>query len=78
MASKRCHLSRGLEVGSWTGGSESKEFAYNAGDLGSIPGSERSPGEKEWLPNPVSLPGEFHGQRSLENYSPCDHRVRHD
>ena len=27
------------------GGSDSKEPAYNAGDLGSIPGSERFPGE---------------------------------
>ena len=27
------------------GGSDGKEFAYNAGDLGSILGSGRSPGE---------------------------------
>ena len=27
------------------GGSDGKESAYNAGDLGSIPGSGRSPGE---------------------------------
>ena len=27
------------------GSSDGKAFAYNAGDLGSIPGSERSPGE---------------------------------
>jgi len=27
------------------GGSDSKAFAYNAGDLGSIPGSGRSSGE---------------------------------
>ena len=27
------------------GGSDGKESAYNAGDLGLIPGSERSPGE---------------------------------
>ena len=26
--------------------------------------------EKEWLPTPVFLPGEFHGQRSLAGYSP--------
>ena len=32
----------------------------------------------EWLPTPVFLPGEFHGQRSLVGYSPWDHRVRHD
>ena len=28
----------------FSGGSEGKESAYNAGDLGSIPGLERSPG----------------------------------
>ena len=28
----------------------------------------------EWLPTPVSLPGEFHGQRSLAGYSPWDHK----
>ena len=27
------------------GGSDSKESAYNSGDMGSIPGSERAPGE---------------------------------
>ena len=25
---------------------------------------------REWLPTPVFLPGEFHGQRSLASYSP--------
>ena len=35
-----------------------------AGDAGSIPGSERSPGEGKGNP-PVFLPGESHGQRSL-------------
>ena len=28
------------------------------------------PLEKEWLPTPVFLPGEFHGQRSLMGHSP--------
>ena len=38
-----------------------KEFACNAGDLGSIPGLGRSPGEgKGWLLTPVFWPGEFH------------------
>ena len=46
--------------------------ACNAGDLGLIPGSGRSPGEREWLSTPVFLPGEFRGQRSLAGYSPCD------
>ena len=51
----------------------------NAEDPGSIPGSEDSlekemgdPLEKgrAWLPTPVFLPGESHGQRSLVGYSP--------
>ena len=29
---------------------------------------------REWLPTAVFLPGEFHGQRSLMSYSPCDHK----
>ena len=38
------------------------------------------PWRREWLPSPVFLPGEFHGQRSLAGYSPWGHResVRHD
>ena len=28
------------------------------------------PWRREWLPTPVSLPGEFHEQRSLAGYSP--------
>ena len=32
-------------VTSFPGGSNTKVFAYNAGDPGSIPGSGRSPGE---------------------------------
>ena len=31
------------------GGSDGKESAYNEGDLGSIPGSGRSPGEENIL-----------------------------
>ena len=29
---------------------------------------------KEWLPTPVFLPGVFHGQRSLEGYSPWGYK----
>ena len=52
------------------GGSEGKESACNAGDLSSITGSERSPGEEKWQPTPVLSPGESHGGRSLVGYSP--------
>ena len=44
-------------------------------DLGLIPGSERSPWRREWLPTPVFLPGEFHGQGSVEGYSPWGCKV---
>ena len=43
------------------GGSDGKESACNAGDLGSISGLGRSSGEKERLPTPIFWPGEFHG-----------------
>ena len=38
-----------------------KESACNAGDPDSIPRLGRFPEEREWLPTPVLLPGEFHG-----------------
>ena len=39
--------------------SVSKESACGAGDLGSIPGSGRSPGEGNGKPIPVFLPGKI-------------------
>ena len=36
------------------------------------------PWRRERLPTPVFLPGESHGQRSLEGYSPWGHKVRHN
>ena len=42
-------------------GSAGKDSACNAGDLGSIPGLGRSPGEGKRLITPVFWPGEFHG-----------------
>ena len=36
------------------GGSDSKESAHNAGDLGSVPGSGRSPGEGNGYPHQYS------------------------
>ena len=52
------------------GGSEVKASACNVGDLGSIPGSGRSPGEGNSNPKP----GESHGQKSLVGYSPQGHK----
>ena len=34
------------------------------------PQDGKMPWKKEWLPNPIFLPGEFHGQRSLGGYTP--------
>ena len=51
---------------SFTGGSDGKESACHAGDPGVIPGLGRSPGEGNGYPLPLFLPGEFHGQRSLD------------
>ena len=62
---------------SFPSGSNGKESACNAGDLGLIPGLGRSL-EKGWQPTPVFLPREFHGQTSLVGYSQCGHRVRPD
>ena len=36
------------------------------------------PWKREWQPTPVFLPGESHGQGSLEGYSPRVARVGHD
>ena len=61
------------------GGSDGKETTCSSGDLGSIPGSGISPWRREWLPSPVFLPGESHGQRSLAGYTVHGvARVRHD
>ena len=50
-----------------------KNQPANAGDVrdsGLIPEVGRSPGGGHGKPIPVFLPGESHGQRSLEGYSP--------
>ena len=44
-----------------------KASAYNAGDPGSIPQSERSPGEGSGNPLQYSCLEKSHGQRSLVN-----------
>ena len=61
----------------FSGSSDGKEFACNAGDLSSIPGEDR--GDREgplekgislqyYSLTPVFWPGELHGQRSLASY----------
>ena len=41
---------------------------------GFIPWVRKIPWRRELQPNPVFLPGKSHGQRSLEDYSPWDHK----
>ena len=48
----------------------------NAGDAkgaGSIPWVRKIPWRRKWQPTPLYLPGKFHGQRSLADYSPWAH-----
>ena len=51
-------------------GSAGKESTCNAGDLGSISGLGRSPGEGNSYPLQYSCLKNPHGQRSLAGYSP--------
>ena len=51
-------------------GSDGKESACNAGDLGSIPVFGRSPGGGHGNSLQYSYLGNSHGQRSLAGYSP--------
>jgi len=50
------------------GGSDSK--ALQCRRLGFNPWVRKTLWSGKWLPTPVFLPGEFHGQRSLAGYSP--------
>ena len=63
MSQCRKNLARGKVID----GASQEESTCSAGDS-LIPESGRSSGE-EWLPTPVFLPREFHGQRSLAGSS---------
>ena len=53
----------------FSGGSVVKNSPFCAGDMGSILGLGRSPGEGNGNPLPVFLPGKSHGQRKLVGYN---------
>ena len=56
-----------------------KEFTCNAGDMGSIPGLGRSPGEGNRSPFQYFCLGIPTDREAWWGYSPWDHkRVRHD
>ena len=54
-----------------------RESACNAGDLSSIPGLGRSPGEGNGNPPQYSCLENPHGQRTLAGCSPWDHKESH-
>ena len=54
----------------WLSGKESSCIAGTTGNMGSIPGSGRSPGGGHGNPLQYSCLENPHGQRSLEGYSP--------
>ena len=66
---KRSHSSLQLHLVSCPvgcpGGSVVKNPPANAGDMGLIPGSGKTPWRRKCTVSPVFLPGKSHGQRSL-------------
>ena len=58
------------------GGSVVKTLPANAGDTEMQPQSlgQEDARRRKWQPTPASLPGKFHGQRSLVGYSPWGHK----
>ena len=52
------------------GSARGKGLTYQCGRPGFNPWVRKIPWRKEWLPTPVFLPGESHGQRSLAGYNP--------
>ena len=59
-----------LHILGFPGGWDNEESTCNAGDLGLMPGLERSPGGGHGNPLQYSGLENPHGQRSLVNYSP--------
>ena len=54
-------------------GCNGKELPVNTGDFrrqGFDPSVGKSPSSRKWQPTPALLPGKFHGQKSLVDYSP--------
>ena len=68
-----CNLRKGFP-----GGSDGKKICPQCGRLGFDPWVGKTPWIREQQPMPIFLSGEFHGQRSLADYSPWSHRVGHD
>ena len=64
-------LTFGGGIKGFPGASDGQESARRPGF---DPGIGKIPWRREWLPTPVFLPEELHGQRSLTGYSSWSHR----
>ena len=58
----------------WWSGKESAYRHRRCKRCGFAPWARKIPWSRKWQPTVVFLPGKFHGQRSLEGYSPCGHK----
>ena len=56
------------------GGSVGNESACQCSRCGFVHWVRKIPWRRAWQPTPVFLPGESHGQRGLEGYSPWGHK----
>ena len=63
-----------MAIEGFPGDSVVKNLPANAGDTDLIPGSKRSPGGGHGNPLQDSCLENPHGQRSLADYSPWDHK----
>ena len=55
-------------------GSEGKDSACQCMRPEFSPWVGKIPWRRKWIPTPVLLPGEFHGQRSMVDYSPWGYK----
>ena len=69
------HMYVYTHIWGFPGSLDGKESACNAGDLGLIPGSRRSPGEMNDNPLQYFCLENLHGQRSLVGYRATSHEV---
>ena len=71
--SRDMNLSKFWEIVGFPGGTSGKEPACQCRRrrrCGFSPWIRKIPWRRKWQPTPILLPGKFHGQRSLEGYSP--------